>query len=114
MKKIMLCLGGPDGAHYDGVLRMLDVLLGSETSAAEKRKILEDEYHIPMTQKLESEVSVMCNLSKGVLEKGMVKSTISAVKGLMETMNWSMEQAMAAMKVPEDERPKYRELLRQQ
>ena len=24
---IMLCLGGPAGSHYDGVLRMLDVLL---------------------------------------------------------------------------------------
>ena len=37
---IMLCLGGPDGSNYDGVLRMLDVLLSNETSEAEKRKIL--------------------------------------------------------------------------
>ena len=36
---IMLCLGGPDGANYDGVLRMLDVLLSNETSEAEKRQI---------------------------------------------------------------------------
>ena len=36
---IMLCLGGPDGSNYDGVLRMLDVLLSNETSEAEKRKI---------------------------------------------------------------------------
>ena len=35
---IMLCLGGPDGSNYDGVLRMLDVLLSNETSEAEKRK----------------------------------------------------------------------------
>ena len=40
---IMLCLGGPDGANYDGVLRMLDVLLSNETSEAEKRKILQDD-----------------------------------------------------------------------
>ena len=113
---------------------MLDVLLGSETSAAEKRKILENEYHIQMTQKLESEVSGMCNLSKGVLEKGlergrelgrtegvelglakgMVKSRIADLRNLMETMNLSMEQAMAALKVPEAERQKYRELLSQQ
>jgi len=111
---IMLCLGGPDGKNYDGVLRMLDVLLGSETSVAEKQKILENEYHIQMTQKLESEVSVMCNLSKGVLEKGIAKGTISAIRNLMETTNWSMEQAMAALKVPEAERQRYMELLKQQ
>ncbi len=76
----------------------------------------------------------MCNLSKGVMEKswakgmeegraegrtegmakGLTKGTMSAIKGLMETMNWSIEQAMAAMKVPEAERQNYRELLKQQ
>ena len=35
---VMLCLGGPDGKNYDGVLRMLDVLLSHETSEAEKRR----------------------------------------------------------------------------
>jgi len=118
---IMLCLGGPDGENYDGVLRMLDVLLGSETSVAEKRKILQDEYHIQMTQKLESEVSVMCNLSKGVLEKGIekgigkgrIEQVLSDLRNIMETLNLTMEQAMAALKVPEDERQNYRELLKQ-
>lgn len=73
---IMLCLGGSDGENYDGVLRMLDVLLGSETSEAEKRKILQDEYDIRMTQAMEKEVSVMCNLSKGVMEKGVAKGRL--------------------------------------
>jgi hypothetical protein len=72
----MLCLGGSDGENYDGVLRMLDVLLGSETSEAEKRKILQDEYDIQMTQTMEKEVSVMCNLSKGVMEKGVAKGRL--------------------------------------
>ena len=71
---IMLCLGGPEGENYDGVLRMLDVLLSSETSEAEKRKILQDDYNIQMTPKLDQEVSVMCNLSKGIMEKSMKKA----------------------------------------
>ena len=50
---IMLCLGGPDGENYDGVLRMLDVLLSNETSEAEKRKILQVDYDIQMTQTME-------------------------------------------------------------
>ena len=41
---------GPNGANYDGVLRMLDVLLSNETSEAEERKILQDDYDIKMTQ----------------------------------------------------------------
>lgn len=135
---IMLCLGGPDGANYDGVLRMLDVLLGSETSAAEKRQILQDEYDIAMTQSIEQEVSIVCNLSKGVLEKGIAKgmaqgmaegqakgraegraegvekTTLANLKSLMGTLGLSVEQAMDALRVPESDRPKYQELLARQ
>ena len=115
---IMLCLGGPDGENYDGVLRMLDVLLSNETSEAEKRKILQDDYDIQMTQTMEREVSVMCNLSKGVMEKGLEKGraerALSDLRNLMETLGLTIEQAMTALKVPEDERQKYMDLLEQQ
>ena len=119
---IMLCLGGPDGANYDGVLRMLDVLLSSETSETEKRKILQDDYDIQMTQTMEREVSVMCNLSKGVMEKGMAKGMAKgmtdgislSIKNLMETMGLTIEQAMAALKVPETDQQKYIDLLKHQ
>ena len=40
---------------------------------ADKCQILEKEFRIKMTQMLESEVSLMCNLSKGVEEKGIEK-----------------------------------------
>ena len=111
---VMLCLGGPDGANYNGVLRMLDVLLSNETSEAEKRKILQEDYNILMTQAMEREVSVMCNLSKGVREMGRADGILSSLKNLMETMGLTIEQAMAALKVPEDERQKYMDLLERQ
>jgi hypothetical protein len=114
---IMLCLGGPDGANYDGVLRMLDVLLSNETSEAEKRKILQDDYDIQMTQTMEREVSVMCNLSKGVREigraEGHTERALSDLRSLMETLGLTIEQAMAALKIPEGERQKYLDLLEQ-
>ena len=110
---IMLCLGGPNGANYDGILRMLDVLLSSEISEVEKRKILQDDYDIQMSQTMEREVSVMCNLSKGVEEKGVAKGILTSIKNLMETMGLTIEQAMAALKVPESERQKYMDLLEQ-
>ena len=109
---------------------MLDVLLSSETSEAEKRRILQDDYNIPMTRTMEQEVSVMCNLSKGVLEKGIAKgmakgraegraegiakNTLSSIKNLMETLGLTVEQAMAALKVPENEQQKYLGLLERQ
>ena len=119
---VMLCLGGPDGANYDGVLRMLDVLLSNETSEAEKRKILQDDYDIQMTRTMEQEVSVMCNLSKGVMEKGMAKGRaegmadgiLSAIKNLVKNMGVSVEQAMSVLEIPEAEQQKYMDLLERQ
>ena len=122
---VMLCLGGPKGENYDGVLRMLDVLLSNKISEAEKRNILQDDYNIQMTQTMDREVSVMCNLSKGVREmgraeglaegraEGHVERALSDLRNLMETLGLTIEQAMAALKVPEVERQKYMDLLQQ-
>ncbi len=111
---IMLCLGGPDGENYDGVLRMLDVLLSNETSEAEKRKILQDDYDIQMTQTMERGVSVMCNLSKGVEEKGVAKGILASIKNLIKNMGMSLEQAMSVLEIPEADRQKYMDLLEKQ
>ena len=135
---IMLCLGGPDGENYSGVLRMLDVLLSSETNEAKKREILQNEYGIQMTRTMEQEVSVMCNLSKGVMEKGIAKGRaeghaegraegqaegmtkgltngiLLSIKNLVKNMGVSVEQAMSVLEIPETERQKYLDLLERQ
>ena len=127
---VMLCLGGPEGENYNGVLRMLDVLLSHETGEQEKRKILQDDYDIAMTRRIEKEVSVMCNLSRGVeqkgiekgiakgiekgMEKGMANGILFSIKNIMESLNCSLDQAMAVLKIPEEEKPKYRDLLKGQ
>ena len=75
-----------------------------------------------MTRTMESEVSVMCNLSKGVMEKswkkgmeeGIEKGILSSIESLMETMGWTLDQAMTALKVPEGERQIYQDLLKEQ
>ncbi|MBR3811526.1 MAG: hypothetical protein IKJ16_04240 [Agathobacter sp.] len=71
MNAIMICLGKNETEH--DLLRMLDVLLSSDKKAAEKKAILEDEFKIPMTEKMEEEVKHMCNLSDGVENKGIQK-----------------------------------------
>lgn len=127
---VVLCLGGPEGENYNGVLKLLDVLLSSEANVAEKRQILQDDFDIPMTETLETEVQAMCNLSQGVeekgrikgraegvaegMEKGKVEGFLSSIRNLMSSMDWSMEQAMDALRVPELDRPKYADLLQKQ
>lgn len=104
---VMICPGNEDGENYAGILKLLGVLLSTEESAAEKRRILEEDFHIQMTQSLEEEVSLMCNLSKGVEEKGIAKGMAEAIKRLMENMGWSIEEAMSALKIPESDRQEY-------
>ena len=70
---IMVCLGENDEDTESDLLRLLDVLLSSEKNAKEKKEILENEFQIPMTEKMEEEVEHMCNLSDGVEQKGIQK-----------------------------------------
>ena len=93
----------------------MEVLLSSEREAKEKKEILQNDFSIEMTKTLESEVSIMCNLSKGVeekgiqkgIEKGIEQGLLLSIKNLMETMGWSVEQAMEGLKIPKEEKSKY-------
>lgn len=53
----------------------------------------------------------MCNLSKGVWEKAMgagaAQNMLISIRNLMESMGWTVEQAMTALRVPDADRPKY-------
>ena len=73
MAAVMICLGEPGDENYSGILRLLDVLFSVETDPKEKGQILENDFSIKMTQSIESEVSLMCNLSKGIEERGIEK-----------------------------------------
>ena len=84
----MICLG-KEGDSGTDLLKLLNVLLSTETGSQDKCQILEEDFHIRMTRELESEVSLMCNLSKGVEEKGIEKgrqegiiAMVSALKDL--------------------------------
>ena len=88
MAAVMICLGKERDSGTD-LLKLLNVLLSTETGSQDKCQILEEDFHIRMTLALESEVSLMCNLSKGVEEKGIEKgrqegiiAMVSALKDL--------------------------------
>ena len=128
---VMLCLGGEDGQNYSGVLKLLGVLLSSKATPAEKKQILQDEFNIPMTQTMDREVSLMCNLSEGVwrdgwkdgmekgIEKGIEKGEahgiekgiLASVQNLMRNTSWPIEKALSVLEVPKDEWKRYSEKL---
>ena len=108
---IIICLGDVED-EMTGILKFLEVLLSSERSPKEKREILQEEFNIKMTQELEREVSEMCNLSEGVEQKGIAKGITASIRNLMESMGWSIEQAMDALQIPTEERNGYLNMLK--
>ena len=48
---------------------------------------------------------------KDGLQEGRAEGTLSSIKNLMETLGLSIEAAMNALKIPEDERTKYANML---
>ena len=71
MSVVMICLGKPDDENYTGILKFLEVLLSSSRASSEKKKILEEEFGVAMSDELEREVLDMCNLSRGVKAEGI-------------------------------------------
>ena len=115
---IMICLGDSEDENVSGILKLLEVLLSSDREVNEKKEILQNDFSIEMTKTLEREVSIMCNLSKGVeekgIKKGIEKGILLSIRNLTETMGWSVEQAMKGLKVPEEEKSKYLDELKKE
>ncbi len=80
------------------------------------RKLMKDEIADALAEAEEKgmEKGMEKGLEKGMekgLEKGVAKgidhAILSSVRNLMDTMKWTAEQAMDAIKIPSDERSKY-------
>ena len=122
---IMIYLGNDRSSKR--VLKLLEVLLSNTAKADEKKQILKQDFEIKMTNKIEREVSDMCNLSDGVeargiargIEQGMAQGMAQGraqgmaqnLVNLMDSLNISFEQAMTALKIPQEEFEKYKELV---
>ncbi|MBR4474945.1 MAG: hypothetical protein IKS55_15085 [Oscillospiraceae bacterium] len=50
------------------------------------------------------------SFSRG-MQQGMQQKEISNIKTLMESMNWSAQNAMEALRIPAEDQPKYAEML---
>ena len=48
------------------------------------------------------------------LAKGAFNKTVEALRNIVDILNLSLDQAMAMLKVPDADRPKYKEILQPQ
>ena len=123
MTAVLVCLGSEEDQYYEGIVRMLEVLLSSERKPDEKKRILEHDFNIEMTGQLEREVSDMCNLSEGVEQKGIEKgiekgrqegiekgrrvTIIHSVKEIQQKLGMSPEEALELLAIPKEEWSRY-------
>ena len=57
------------------------------------------------------EVIRMTRLEQMLMDEGMELKETDSIKKLMKNMNWTIDQAMNALEVPEDKREKYRKTI---
>ena len=86
--------------------------------------VLETEYQIPIENGIGEDMRTMCNLSEGVEQKGIAKGIAkgrtygivegiaTSIRNLMESMGWSIEQAMDALQIPTEEKNGYLNMLK--
>lgn len=66
--------------------RLLGALLSQELTVDEKLDIIGAEYNIPIEENIRKDVSVMCNLSQGIEEKGIAKGIEEAETKIIISM----------------------------
>ena len=107
-------------SHYEKIKKVYSIFICMNPPNYRKNTInqysIQEEFGIKMTQELEREVSEMCNLSEGVeqkgIAKGIAKGITASIRNLMESMGWSIEQAMDALQISTEERNGYLNMLK--
>ena len=72
--------------------RLLGALLSETLREEEKLDILKNEYHIPMEKSIKEDVKVMCNLSEGIEERGIMKGK---AEGRTEHLKQQVQKKLA-------------------
>ncbi len=101
---VMICLGNSGDKNYKGLLKMLGVLLKEDMPAAEKKRILQEEFSIILSTSMEREVSQMCDLGIGLWKEAWDEAKYEDVCNLMEVTGWDMEKCMDILKIPEEKK----------
>ena len=83
---IFVCLGDPNDKEIPDFLSMLSSTLNDHIPSIQKKKILQDNFGIPMTRELEKEVDEMCTLADAIEERGIEKGIEKGIEqGTIQT-----------------------------
>ena len=111
---IVVCLG-EEAESARGTLGLLGTLFARDMSVSDKLARLRDEFGIALTREQEGLVEDMCNLSVGVREagrkEGRKETLAAAVRDLKESLSLTEDEALDALRVPEEDRASIRELV---
>ena len=115
---IVIGLGNnKDSKDYKGLIRFLDVLLSKTMRSEEKKNIIYNDYGIEMTKIVERSVGDMCSLGTGIYLEGArdgeTRKCLNDIKKIMKNFNCSVEQAMNALELTEEEKAMYSKLLKE-
>lgn len=111
----VLLVHPPRAGGYNGFLEKLATLFSLETGREQKLKALEADLTWGLSAEVEETVGRLVSMGEYAveygMEKGEKKASLRNIQALMETMALSAEQAMDALKIPEESRTAYRESL---
>lgn len=82
---VMVCLDEHSKSE-NTFLNMMNTLLSSYLDVSTKKRILQNEYQIPMNDNLGEEMNLMCNLSEYVWERGVEAGRKEALQSVVGKM----------------------------
>ncbi len=83
---IMICIDTKNNCDFNEILKLLGVLFSKQTTPAEKKHILQEEFNIPMTQNLERKISNMGSLADGIEADGIKKGKSEGIETMVVAM----------------------------
>lgn len=99
MEVVIVNLGDADKESDLEILDLLNTLFSLSVSPEKKKKRLQKDFGIAMTEEFESEVQDMCNLGKALVEQGIEQG--------IEQKNLDLAKMMLKDKEPIDKIVKY-------
>ena len=125
MTIVLLNLGYGTMSH--NLLKMLHLIFLDMLKTEQKETILLNDYGITLTRDMRREIEDMGGLMEPAIKFAAMKvaeetatkveketresTTLISIRNLMDTMKWSAQQAMDALKIPANEQPKYAALI---
>ncbi len=104
---VMIYLG--DDRVRDRLINLLQLLFRNTVLSGRQREdLLENRFQVFLTRETREELSTMCNLSEGIVdrvtEQVTLKNRVESVRALMRNTGWQVEKAMEALDIPESMR----------